>query len=440
MLTEEAVSTYQIRGHLASVVTPFLAAAAMGVRYQFANGVTVALLVALALAPVWLAEVRKFSRVPALLLVGLAAVGSGVLLTMLNTSRASSNTLLVAETLTLLSMLGAIGTLLWARTCIGSSAMALAFGLGSLASVALVGGNPANLWKYSLSVPVTIAVLSARRKGGRVFELFGLAALGLVSLSADSRSMAALLVLTAVTVIWQIRPQSGTAGNRRWPTLAALALFTYGAYELLQSLILDGILGEAARARSQAQIDATGSLIAGGRPELGAATALISARWWGYGSGTIPTSSDVSIAKTGMSDLNYDPNNGYVESFMFGGHFEVHSVLGDLWIRFGLPGAILAIALTGYCLLALVRRVAQRTASATAVFVVLLTLWNVLFSPLATSYRVLALAVALLAIPLDRTDARDHRWLGASAGAIRTQSADGRGSQGARPSARSLTG
>lgn len=407
------MSTLQIRDHLASVVTPFVAAAAMGIRYQFANGVTVALLVALALAPVWLAQARWFKHMPALLFLGIVAVGSGVLLTVLDTSRASNNTLLVAETLTALSTLGAIGTLFWARTCISSSLVALAFGLGSIASVFLVGGNPVNLWKYSLSVPVAIALLSASRRGGRLPELLGLFVLGVISLSADSRSMVAMLVLTAVIVIWQMRPGAGAVGRHRWPTLAALALFTYGAYELMQSLILDGFLGEAARARSETQLDATGSLIAGGRPELGAAIALISARWWGYGSGTVPTSADVSIAKSVMSDLNYDPNNGYVDIFMFGGHFEVHSVLGDLWIRFGLAGAGLAVALTVYCLLALIQRVARREASATEIFVVLLTLWNALFSPFGTSYRVMALAIALLAIPMDRL-ARDSEFVPAS--------------------------
>ena len=42
-----------------------------------------------------------------------------------------------------------------------------------------------------------------------------------------------------------------------------------------------------------------------------------------------------------MSALNYDPNNGYVEQYLFGQGYEVHSVLGDLWIHFGVAGALL---------------------------------------------------------------------------------------------------
>ena len=58
----------------------------------------------------------------------------------------------------------------------------------------------------------------------------------------------------------------------------------------------------------------------------------------GFGLGIIPSLTDITVAKTGMSAINYQPDNGYVERYMFGTQFEVHSVTGDLWALFGIPG------------------------------------------------------------------------------------------------------
>ncbi|WP_214443584.1 hypothetical protein, partial [Mycobacterium tuberculosis] len=229
---------------------------------------------------------------------------------------------------------GGIGVLLWARSELGLGATAISFGVGALANVALTGGNPANLWKYSLAVPVIIVVLgftSTTRR--RSLDLVALAVLAAVCLFSDSRSMTSFLLLAAVIVLWQVILPAGARRPRPAQTLVLLGALSLAAFSMLQALILEGVLGDAAQQRTQAQIDTSGSLIAGGRPELGAATALISARPQGFGSGTLPTSQDVWIAKTGMSELNYDPDNGYVEGYMFGGQYEVHSVLGDLWLR-----------------------------------------------------------------------------------------------------------
>ena len=96
--------------------------------------------------------------------------------------------------------------------------------------------------------------------------------------------------------------------------MAALGL---AVYYLGTTLLVDGYLGEAAQAKSVAQIDAAGSLIAGGRPELAATLALLGADFRGFGLGAIANYHDVLVAKTGMASINYDPNNGYVERYLF---------------------------------------------------------------------------------------------------------------------------
>lgn len=383
------------------------AAAATAIRYQFGPGVSLSLIAAIVLLPVWWSALGKFRFARLLLSLAVIATVWGAVLTLFETMRPVSTSLLLEQSFTLLSLAGGIGVLLWSRTQIGLGGTAVAFGIGALANVVLTGGNSANLWKYSLAVPVIIIVLGITATNRRRWlDLLALGALAAVCLASDSRSMTSFLLLAGVIVLWQIFMPPGSRRPRPLQTLVLLGVLSLAAFSLLQALILDGALGDAAQQRTQAQIDTSGSLIAGGRPELGAATALISERPQGFGSGVLPVSHDVWIAKTGMSELNYDPDNGYVEGYMFGGQFEVHSVVGDLWLRFGPVGAAFALVLIVCAIYAVARSVSLKAASGLAVWLTLLGAWDTFFSPLLTSSRTLALLFALTAIPLSELASR----------------------------------
>ena len=49
-----------------------------------------------------------------------------------------------------------------------------------------------------------------------------------------------------------------------------------------------------------------------------------------------------------MIDINYDPDNGYVNNFMFGNGIELHSGIGDLWAFMGPVGLVVAASLVGF--------------------------------------------------------------------------------------------
>ena len=386
---------------LLPTIVAVVAAMAAAMRAQYGPGLTICLIVGVVLAPVWVTNLKRFRHARPLLLVGAGAIVWGAALTQLDTTRATWTSLLIVQSLMLLSFLCSIGMLLWARSLIGTGATVTAFGVGGLVNIVLVGGNPANLWKYSLAIPVALIVLGiATMRNSRVLELIALVIVAGVSAVSDSRSMTAFLLLTAVLVLWQMTSKgTGRLRPRPWQTILGLAALGLSAFLLFQALILDGVLGDAAAERTQAQINTSGSLIAGGRPEMGAAVGLISAQPWGYGSGTVPTSNDVWLAKTGMSALNYDPNNGYVERYMFGAKFEVHSVLGDLWIRYGPLGAVFALTICVLAVYATARHVSLRTAPAALIFLTALGVWDTFFSPMLTSYTTLALMTALALAP-----------------------------------------
>lgn len=394
--------TQRTSGALAMV--PATAAAASAMRTTFGPGISVCLLVGVVLLPVWVGAIPKFRGMRWFFFIGAAALAWGGALSFLETERSVGFYLLMTNSLTLLSMLVAAGMLLWSRLEIGSSWTVMWFGVGALVNVALAGPNPANLWKYSLAIPVTLALLGLTSKlWGRKGELASLIFVAGVSAVSDSRSFTSFLLIAAAAVIWQLRPPMANARRRPVQALLGLVLLVVGAYFLIQALLLDGVLGEAAQQRSQAQLDATGSLITGGRPEMGAAGALLFERPLGYGSGTAPGSKDILTGKTGMSELNYNPNNRYVEVFMFGGHFEVHSVLGDMWIMFGPLGALLIMIIVGYGIYSSAGALSTRTASAALVLLVALGTWDMLFSPWLTSYRTLSLLIALASLPVEAT-------------------------------------
>jgi len=395
-------------GKMALPLVPFVLAVLVGIRSSFGPGVTVGLLLALALLPVWFSSLSAYRWVRGWMGLGLLAVAAGVLLTWLDGFRPRDDSLLVSQSLLLLALLGCIGVLLWARAQMGAAKMAMAFSLGLLASTAISGPEGANVWKFGWSVPTYLLVLSlAMWSGRRVIELTAVFGLALTTVITDSRSVTSFLILSAALVIWQMRPTSGPRRPRTWGTIAGMALMAVAAYFAIQSLIYEGVFGEAALERSRMQIETSGSLIAGGRPELGATIALLQQYPFGFGSGVVPTAGDVWVAKSGMAALNYNPDNGYVEIFMFGGHFEVHSVIGDLWLVFGLPGGILGFIALGACVYGLARLIARREASALTIFVTVFSIWNMLFAPLLSSYRLLALALALVAIEATRSPRSD---------------------------------
>ena len=132
---------------------------------------------------------------------------------------------------------------------------------------------------------------------------------------------------------------------------------------------------------------------------MGATLALVGENPWGFGSGVILSQSIVRVAKGGMAALGYDPNNGYVERYMFGAGIEVHSLVGDFWLMFGLAGLALAIAVGVMSIYGLIVRMSLGIASTVVVFLVLRLTWDLLFSPYLTSLRILPLVLAV-ALPL----------------------------------------
>lgn len=385
-----------------------VAAISAALRAPIALGVSVCLVACVVLLPVWWGALREFRWARTIIVLGVIATAWGAVLSLSDHVRDVSFRMMLNQSIVMISFVGSIGLLLWCRREIGIAQTAVWFGVGCVLNVMWTGVDPDNPWKYSLAMPVAILALGlVNLFKNRLVDVTTLLVLAVISGLSDSRTLIGVFLLAAAIVALQMITRERKKSVRPWQMLVVIGFLSLAAFNLFQALLLDGTLGEVAKERTQSQIDTSGSLLTGARPEIGASVALIGARPWGYGTGTSPDSSDIWTAKAGMSRLNYDPDNGYVDRFMFGGRFELHSILGDIWVSFGPPGAVLILLVMGIGVYSLARSVPRRVAFGIIGLLVLRGLWDTFFSPAGPSFRTLALMCALTALPVIDTKGRE---------------------------------
>lgn len=396
-LTDRAV----VFSRVAALLTLVLLAS----RVSIGEGVTLGHLATLALVPLWFPALRRHTGGLWLAWAGLAATLASVWLTFLSAGdHETTQANLVGNTLLITGSVAAIGVFFWARQLLPVWIIGSVYAVGMLADVFLhqetIGfnrgsGGEVNPWKFAFAVPLAILALSladrARRRWAEVLMLVLLAA---ASARFDSRSYLGEFAIAALLVMWQGIP----ARSRRTSALRVVTVFGIVAaiiYNVGTSLILGGALGQETQARSLEQVNRAGSIIVGGRPEMGATAALFLSRPIGFGGGTIATFADVNTAKAGMIRVNYDPENGYVENFLFGSKFELHSTAGDLWAYAGFAGILFALVCAVLILVIVGRGLAHRALSGLVLFALVQSFWDLFFNPLYSSAPVIVVALGL---------------------------------------------
>jgi hypothetical protein len=378
-----------------------LALVAMGPRFTFHFGISYGLLFAVLISPLWIGSFARFKlgRLAAGAVLATACWGFYLAKLSSATHQISTSEARI-ETVLLVGSLCMIGVVLWARTILSTSQIAICFGAGLLADAVLRPVATTNQWKFVFSVPVTIVVLGLAARSKKPWpSVAALVVLAGVSVLLDCRAYSTALLLAALLTVWRSMPRRADL-RRSWVSTATMiGAVSFAIYLLGKTLLVDGYLGAAAQARSIEQINMSGSLILGGRPELQATLAMFSHNATGFGVGVVPSPADILVAKSGLRAINYAPDNGYVDHYMFGGQIELHSIAGDVWAQWGLPGLALVAGLALLAIRALAMSVAHRTGEPILIFVCCWTLWNIAFSPLVASRPVLVLAVAMCLLP-----------------------------------------
>lgn len=398
------------RSRAVSTVLVVVVLLVTGVRLDVVQNFTVGAIISVLLLPLWAPALRQFRWATAFVVVGTLVALSGLWLAGISSTDHSFDLRgQVGSIALLIDTVVGVGVVLWGRTLMPTSRVALWYGIGMVLGSPFGSRFAENPWKFGLAIGATIVILaiavSTRRRG---LELLAVAALAIVSTVTDSRSQFTLLILVGVLVLWEMRPQLGKRASTV-TVLAVLAVIGVVVFNAAQALILNGALGQVAQQRSLSQIGKTGFIILGGRPELAATASLMLERPFGFGPGVIPTSQDISVAKAGMRAIGYDPDNGYVENYMFGDRIELHSLFGDLWAAFGIPGLAFALALVVAAIVVTARGLARRTVNALALFAAVELVWNVLFSPAYGGMVISVITIGLIVLRRDRDPALSER-------------------------------
>lgn len=366
----------------------------IAVRLRLPVGLTPGLLAAAALLPVTLSVLPRARWMITFTALCVATAGWGLLLSLAVGEDGWSLSNAVTGSVRLLSIPLLAVSLVWARTIIGTRNVILLFALGSLASLPVVGINTDNAWKFSFSVPVALLALGLPRVyGHRLREFAILLALAATSVLNDSRSAAAAMLIAAALVISQRTMRS--APRRAGLVLVQLAAIALAGFFAVQAAALEGVLGENAQTRTADQVQQSGSVLLGGRPEIGASLALLRDTPWGFGPGTEVSYESLQVAKTGMAALGYEPNNRYVENYMFGNGYEVHSVIGDLGLWFGPLGLLTCVAILFVLVRGITVGIGAGAATGVQLYLALRALWDLPFSPFLSALATLPLALAL---------------------------------------------
>ena len=383
------------------VLTALLAGTAAflaGTDFTLARGLTVGGLIGAALAPVWIREAGRYRGAVLGGVLLLACLLSALALT---TWRAATHPPTEAgvlfELVPVVSAAMCVGALLWGQRVLSPGIVVCLYAVGSFMTATMGSRFAEDPWRFGFAMPSTMLLLGICLMVKRVSaDVVALGALTAVTALSGARSMSAFLIMTAVLLLWQHRPRTAKRTTSALLSLVLVGALGLGLYRALEGAALDGYLGQSAQERTEEQTRTAGSLILGGRPEIGATVSLMLHEPLGYGAGTMATPSDMQAAKQGMSRLGYDPDNGYVEHYMFGTRIEVHSLIGDLWVWFGLAGLALSGWLLWLATIYLGRSMAHRTGTALGIFLALQLGWNLFFGPIISPLPPLALALGVV--------------------------------------------
>lgn len=357
-------------------------------------------LASIALAPVWLPSVLRVKPARVLLAtVGLCLFSGVALALWRSVDHTFDRRQAIVLTLELVGVAASCGAMAWTYRTLGAPTSLVLFALASLVFVnrdsALYSVSP---WRFGFALPTTLLLLAlasfARRQRVEVITLG--ATVLLFTIGGGRSASATQCVALIVFLYWAQRSREKRPAMSISLVGVLLVLLTWAVYNIAQALILEGILGEAAQQRSDYQLQAGSGLLLGGRPELGATADLIWHRFWGIGLGIRPNWYDIQIGRDGMAAVGYNPINGYVNSYMFGQAFRLHSIAGDLWATFGLGGLLLTCVIGWHAVAAVASGPRVRGADTLLLTAAAKTLWNLAFSPWLTSIPMLTILMSLL--------------------------------------------
>jgi hypothetical protein len=392
--------------HPATPVDPYARATALlaqlcvfvaGYELDIGVGASAALPLAVVLLPLWIRTLSRYTLARTVAVLGILSVVAGVILSELAAFDHAVSTAVRRQSIgLLLSGIAVFALILWARSLLPIHRVVMLYGAGGVAG-ALLASHVS--WKYDLAVPVTFLVLGVLERGtSRLVPAIAVVGLGVLGIMDDGRSFFALCILAAALTVWQMSSRDRGLAASRWFPVMIMGAVAVVIYLLTTALLSGGYLGSESEERSNVQIEKTGSVLAGGRPEWAATRELFLLRPIGYGAGVVPSWADVQAAKAGLSELNIELENQR-RQYMFGGQFKLHGVAPDLWISYGWMGIALAVVMLIGLVRSLSFSIAARTAPTSVILAASLAVWFMLFGPISSNWPGVCAGLALVLTP-----------------------------------------
>jgi hypothetical protein len=398
----------------ANSVLALLVAATLGLRSPISSWLTIGEILALLALPVTLLTLRR-SRVW-ILLIGAACLSGlyGILLSSWSLAADPSRHLDPSRQIFDLGSLVGLVTMtlagVWCIQVLGTTKFLAAWAIGMI-PVAIWGNSvfSNNPWKFGLALPVSLLIfisLGTRFRGSRVLAV---AIISIICLLFGYRSWLLIVLIAFVSIL--VAQDSSKWKGGRWRTLLRGSLIAGIAWALsgaVLQLVLDGVLGQGLRDRTNLQIQwGDGNLILGARAEWGAALGLFGSNPLGYGVGVTPSNTDWTIAVRSMYIPEGLQDTSNVSGYFRAGAIEFHSVLWNFWSHYGWCGFLLWLVIFGVIVLGFL--VIQTRSISTVNLVphatILIALvWDLFFSPTVLPNIAAALAIAISLIGIRARD------------------------------------
>lgn len=257
-------------------------------------------------------------------------------------------------------------------------------------------------WKFGLGIPITlIAMVIASTTGSRVTKVAVIVAAAGANIAGDYRSLA--LISGAVLAAELLSPKvttSLTTGRR--VTFAAKILASVGVVgvavsQVYAQLASAGSLGDQARYRLELQGGGNPIyMLLAGRYELFfSLPAALRSPLLGLGPDPQATMAQLAESEQRVREAGLTL---VADSFSSTGNIPTHSAIMSMWLTAGVLGLLAAVAVTSLVALLVANSVSIGRFRVLAMFLGLLTLWNLTFSPFGGTTRYLTAATVAWAV------------------------------------------
>lgn len=257
-------------------------------------------------------------------------------------------------------------------------------------------------WKGDVGIFVTLLLLAFSQghiQWARTILIVSAAA----SAASDARTMSLIAVIVLMASFVPRRQLSWVAMH---PKRALLIIVSgcMGLAYLMSQAMLSGLLGADVARRTIAQMSGGRDLITAGRTEWAASLELFRNSPWGFGIGVTPPEGLQSLALGAVRAAGGDYSNmAYWTRSVFGDRTDLHSTLADLWAHFGVGGVLLAGTMAAILLTALPLALSSiRQIGLFPLFALLTASWDLFFSPMGNSDRIVVGLIAGIVLVYNR--------------------------------------